>query len=60
MDSSLNTRDQPAKTMDSVQERVSGVSCERTIAARINGKCETCYDVWFGDDGADKKRDGWS
>lgn len=19
-------------------------------------KCETCYDVWFGDDGADKKK----
>lgn len=21
-------------------------------------KCETCYDVWFGDDGADKKEMG--
>lgn len=61
----LNTWDQPAKATDRACERWSGW---RAVSGAINDrrternkrKCiqdgsDTCYDVWFGDDGTDRR-----
>lgn len=37
---------------------MSGVLCERRIAARVKGKISTCCDVRFGDGGTDTKTEG--